>query len=280
MDFVDSLVLGAIEGVTEFLPISSTGHLILASKVLKLDQTEFLKTFEISIQLGAILSVVVLYFKTLIKNFEIIKRILVAFLPTAVIGLVFYKIIKQYLLGSETVVLITLFLGGIFLIIFEKIHPHIKRETELSSPTGEISRSGVEVHREKTDSVENLENISYKQSFIIGLFQSIAIIPGVSRAAATIVGGLTQNIKRKTIVEFSFLLAVPTMLAASGFDLLKNAGGFSADQTGILVMGFAAAFLTATLAVKFLIRFIKNHSFSIFGVYRIAIAILLWVILR
>lgn len=274
MNFLDSLILGIVEGITEFLPISSTGHLILTSKLLNLSQTEFLKTFEISIQLGAILSVVVLYFKTLIKNFAIIKRLIVAFLPTAVIGLIFYKIIKNYLLGSETVVLVSLFIGGIFLIFFEKFHPHTKRESAPEWQKENNPHYGVGASAEKPDTPENLINISYKQSFIIGLFQSIAIIPGVSRAASTIVGGLILGLKRQTIVEFSFLLAIPTMLAATSLDLLKTAGDFSASQFQILAIGFVTSFIVAIFAIKFLLKFIQNHTFTPFGIYRILIALI------
>ncbi len=250
MNFFHAIVLGIVEGITEFLPISSTGHLILTSKTLGLSETEFLKTFEIAIQSGAILSVIVLYFKTITKSFSVIKKVTVAFLPTATIGLVLYKIVKHYLLGNEIVVLISLLLGGIFMIIFEK------------------------TRREKLDATEGLENISYKQSFIIGLFQSIAVIPGVSRAAATIVGGLTQNINRKTIVEFSFLLAVPTMAAATGLDLIKTADSFSFSEIKLLLIGFFVSFFVAIFAVKFLLKFIQNHTFVPFGVYRIILALI------
>lgn len=252
MNFLDSFVLGIIEGVTEFLPISSTGHLILTSHLLKIPQTEFLKTFEIAIQLGAILAVVFLYFKTLTQNLNLTKKILVAFIPTAVIGLSFYKFIKNYLLDNEIVVLISLFLGGMVLIVFEKFH------------------------QEKNNAIHSLTDISYKQSFIIGLFQSVAIIPGISRAAATIVGGLTQSISRKTIVEFSFLLAIPTMLAASGLDLLKTAGDFSKNEFLLLLAGFATSFVIAILAIKFLLKFIQNHTFIAFGIYRVALAAIFW----
>lgn len=252
MNLLQSAILGIIEGVTEFLPISSTGHLILASKIIGLTQTDFVKTFEISIQLGAILSVVALYLKTLLKSFELIKRLLIAFLPTAIIGLAFYKLIKNYLFDNILVVIVSMFLGGLFLILFEYWH------------------------REKPGAIENLEKITYKQSLIIGLFQSIAIIPGVSRAAATIIGGLTQNIKRKTIVEFSFLLAVPTMLAATGLDLLKNSSNFSINDFGVLAIGFVTSFIIAIFSIKFLLRFIKNNSFTGFGFYRIILAILFW----
>jgi len=255
MNFFHAVILGVIEGITEFLPISSTGHLILTSKILQLTQTDFLKSFEISIQLGAILAVVVLYWRSFFVKFEILKKVIVAFLPTAILGLIFYKVVKQFLLGSETVVLWALGLGGVFLIIFEIFY------------------------RERQDAVDELEKISWRQSLIIGLCQSIAIIPGVSRAASTIVGGIALGLKRKTIVEFSFLLAVPTMAAATGFDLIKSGGGFSLDQFGLLAVGFILSFLTAIAAIKLLLRFVKNHSFVSFGVYRIILAILFWFLL-
>ena len=173
MNLLQTFILGVIEGITEFLPISSTGHLILAARVLGLSQTEFLKTFEIVIQFGAILSVVVLYWRSLLVNVETMKRVLIAFIPTAVLGLLFYKIIKHFLMGSNQVVLWSMFLGGICLIVFEMFH------------------------REKDDAVEDLSAISYRTSFLIGLFQSIAMIPGVSRSAATIRGGINLRSSKK-----------------------------------------------------------------------------------
>lgn len=253
MTFFHAIILGIIEGITEFLPISSTGHLILASKLLQLPSTEFLKSFEIAIQLGAILAVVVLYWKSFFVKFEILKKIIIAFLPTAALGLIFYKIAKQFLLGSEGVVLWALFLGGVFLIIFELFY------------------------REKSGAVEEVEKITWRQAIVIGLFQSVAIIPGVSRAAATIVGGLLFGLKRKTIVEFSFLLAVPTMAAATGLDLLKSGGNFSLGEFGLVAIGFIFSFFTALAAIKFFLNFIKNHSFIFFGVYRVLLALVWWV---
>lgn len=255
MSLTENIFLGIIEGITEFLPISSTGHLILAAKILKIPETEFLKTFEISIQLGAILSVVVLYWKYITGSLVMVKKILFAFLPTAIIGLSLYPLIKKYLLGNTLIVLISLFLGGVFLIIFEK------------------------THQEKNDAAQKLDDISYKQSFVIGLFQSIAIIPGVSRAAATIIGGLTQNITRKTVVEFSFLLAIPTMLAATGLDLIKSAGEFSVAEFQSLIIGFIISFITAIFAVKFLLKFIQSHTFASFGIYRVLAAVVFWLII-
>ncbi|HRY52706.1 MAG TPA: undecaprenyl-diphosphate phosphatase [Candidatus Portnoybacteria bacterium] len=250
MDLFHSIILGFVQGITEFLPISSTGHLILVEKVLNLSQTDFLKSFDIIIQLGSILAVVVLYWRELFTNWEVQKRIVVAFIPTGILGLVFYKIVKAYLLGNDTVVLWSLALGGIALILFELRHKE-----------------------EETDFGE-LANLPYKNAFIVGIFQSVAMVPGVSRSAATILGGLLMGIKRRTIVEFSFLLAVPTMLAATGLDLIKNAEQFSGAQWDFLAAGFIMSFVVAILSIKFLLSFIKKRSFIPFGVYRIIIAAL------
>lgn len=254
MDILSSFILGVIEGITEFLPISSTGHLILASKLLHLEQNSFLKSFEIIIQLGAILSVVVIYWKSFLK-ISILKKLFVAFLPTGIIGLALYKFIKTYLIGSETVVLWALALGGIVLIVFELMH------------------------KEREDAAASIDEITYKQSFFIGLFQALAIIPGTSRSASTIVGGLLLGLKRTIIVEFSFLLAVPTMLAASGLDLVKNASDFSLSQFGSLAVGFVTSFVVAYFSVKFLLGYVRRHNFIPFGIYRIMLAVVFWAIL-
>lgn len=253
MDFFQAFILGIIEGITEFLPISSTGHLILVSKLLGI-KGEFAKTFEIAIQLGAIFSVAVLYAKLLLNSFETWKRIVVAFIPTGIIGLAFYKIVKKYLLGNEMVVVWTLFIGGILIILFELW----------------------ERRREKKDGIdsEDITAISLKQSFLIGIFQSFAIIPGLSRSAATIIGGLMLGVNRKTIVKFSFLLAFPTMLAATGLDLLKSAGEFDSGDWGVLAVGLVTSFVVAIFSIKFLLRFIEKHTFISFGIYRVIIAVL------
>lgn len=248
MDFVQTFVLGVVEGITEFLPISSTGHLILTGKILHIPDSNFLKSFEIAIQLGAILAVVVLYWKKVISNKEIWKKIAIAFLPTAVLGIIFYKLLKNVLLSNVHVVIWSLLIGGIVLILFEFWYKNRATGGEL-------------------------ESINYKQAFFIGMAQSVAIIPGVSRAAATILGGLIMGINRKTIVEFSFLLAVPTMAAATVFDLWKSASSFSLGQFHLLAFGFVVSFFSAMIAIKWLLRFIQNHTFISFGVYRIVIAL-------
>jgi undecaprenyl-diphosphatase len=251
-DYLHAAVLGVVEGLTEFLPISSTGHLILTSKLLGLAPDDFLKSFEIAIQLGAILAVVVLYWRRLFVEWGTMKKIAVAFIPTGIIGFFLYKLVKSVFLGSETVVLWSLFIGGIALIVFEWWH------------------------REKEDAAQDLSALSYKQSFFIGLVQSVSVIPGVSRAAATIVGGLIAGVSRRTIVEFSFLLAVPTMVAATGYDLWKSAGAFSSGDFGVLAVGFVVSFIVAMGAIRFFIGYVQKHTFIAFGIYRIALALIFW----
>jgi undecaprenyl-diphosphatase len=256
MDFITAFILGIVQGISEFLPISSTGHMILASHLMGLKHTEFLKSFEIAIQVGTILSVVVLYWRSLLVDFEVIKRLVVAFIPTGVLGLTLYKLIKGYLLGSETVVLCSLLIGGILIVAFEYWY------------------------QEKEDATSEIREISYKNALIIGLFQSIAMIPGVSRSASTILGGLWLGLKRKTIVEFTFLLAVPTMMAATGYDLIKSGSQFSFDQIQYLLVGFVTAFVVALLAIKFLLQFIKTHTFIPFGIYRIVLVVFWFLLLK
>jgi undecaprenyl-diphosphatase len=249
MTFFDAIILGIVEGFTEFLPISSTAHLILTAKLLGLQTSEFLKSFEIVIQLGAIMAVVFLYWKLLVSKWDLNKKIITAFIPTAVVGLIFYSFIKGVLFENHLVSIYALIIGGVVLIIFEIFH------------------------KEKDEAVGELEDINYRQAFSIGLFQSVAIIPGVSRAAATILGGMLVGIKRKTIVEFSFLLAIPTMAAATGLDLLKSASVFSSADFINLGVGFLISFVTAIVSIKLLIKFIQSHSFISFGVYRIILGL-------
>lgn len=251
LDATHAVVLGIVEGVTEFLPISSTAHLILASRALGIQETEFLKSFEIIIQLGAILSVVVLYWNRFL-HLEVLKKLVVAVIPTGVIGLTVYKAIKGYLLGNVAVVLVTLLVGGIALIVFERFQQRDDRDVDFSE-------------------------ITYRKAFLIGLFQAIAVIPGVSRSAATIVGGSLLGVSKRTIVEFSFMLAVPTMLAASGLELLKNRSALDGNLT-ILGIGFVVSFITAILAIKSFLGYIKKRDFSAFGWYRIVLAIVFYVV--
>lgn len=250
MDFVNVLILSIIEGITEFLPISSTGHLILTSRLLDIPTSDYLKTFEIVIQLGAILAIVVLYYKKFLTDFRLYKNLFISFLPTAVIGFLVYPLVKVFL-GSTQIVVWSLLIGGIFMILFEQYY----KKT---------------VHG-------SLSTVHY---LLIGLFQSISMIPGVSRAMATIVGGRIVGMDRKTATEFSFFLAVPTMVMASTYDLYKSYGILTNIDFYYIGIGFVASFIFAVFAVKLLVNYVKNHDFTIFGVYRIILAILFWIFIK
>lgn len=249
MQLIDATILGIVEGITEFLPVSSTGHLILANTLLGVPPTEVTKSFEIAIQLGAMCAVLALYVKSFF-DFELIKRLIVGFIPTGIIGFTVYPFVKAVLLGSPLVVVAALAIGGVFLIMFEllRINPDASRA--------------------------NLRTMPYTHAALIGLAQSIAVIPGVSRSAATIVGGLALKMPRTAIVEFSFLLAVPTIAAATGLDLLKSYSSFSSHDILPLLIGFVVSFLVALLSLRFLLQYVRNHSFIAFGLYRIGIAAL------
>ncbi len=250
MSIVHTLILSIVEGITEFLPISSTGHLILASKLLNIPQTEFVKSFEIVIQLGAILAVIIIYFDKLILslNWNLYKKILIAFLPTIFFGLFLYDYIKQYLIGNSMVVVWSLLIGGIIMLLFE----HFFRPS--TKPY-------------------NLFSIHY---LVIGLFQVLSMIPGVSRAFATIFGGMVVGMNRKEATEFSFFLAIPTMLGASALDLYKtDISVWSTNDRQLLAIGFIGSFITAFVVIKWLIRFVQNNNFVVFGWYRIILALIL-----
>jgi len=251
MTFFDSVFLGALEGLTEFLPISSTGHLVLASTLLGIAQTEAVKSFEIAIQLGSILAVVVLFWREFL-NRQVLVRLVVAFLPTAFIGFTLYRIVKDVLLGNPFIVVVALFIGGVLIILIER--------------------------SVRTDSATELaiESVSLKQSFLIGLAQSLALIPGVSRSGATVMGGLLMKLPRATVFKFSFLLAVPTMLAATAYDLLKTPDALAQNNAVLLSVGFLVAFFVALLTVKAAMAFVKRYSFTPFGWYRIVLALLFW----
>lgn len=255
MNLIHVFILSIIEGLTEFLPISSTGHLILASKLLGITETNFVKTFEIVIQLGAIFSVVVLYTNKFL-SIKLIKKLIVAFIPTGIVGLTLYPVIKGYLLGSSSITLNALFWGGVALILIEWI---LRK-------------------RKADDSTEiDYNKISYKQAFLIGCFQCLSVIPGMSRAAATIIGGLSSGLDRSTATEFSFLLAVPTMVAATALDIYKSRDVIAQGGYLTLFAGTVLSFIFAMFAIKFLIAYVKKHDFTWFGVYRIILAILFWI---
>ncbi|MGI6374346.1 MAG: undecaprenyl-diphosphate phosphatase [Patescibacteria group bacterium] len=260
MTIIQSLILGLIEGLTEFLPISSTAHLILGAKALRLPDDNFLNTFIISIQVGAILAVLILYWRRVIGNFKIIKKIITAFIPTALIGFIFYKIIKTILMDSLLVIAVSLIVGGLLIFYFEKMASRKYLKTE-EGPESQLA--------------DSLETISYPQAFILGLVQALAVIPGVSRSGATIIGGLAQGIKRQTVVEFSFLLAIPTILAATVYDLYKNPEVLSGFNLPLWLIGFIVAFITALLGIKFFLKYIKQNDFKIFAWYRLILGLII-----
>lgn len=250
MTILHSIILGLVEGFTEFLPISSTAHLIMVSKLLSIDQSMFVKTFEIAIQGGAILAVIIFYWRKLL-DLEILKRLIVSFIPTAVIGFILYKLIKDILVGNMLVVLLSLFLGGLVLVYIDR-----------------VSRI-----RNNIESGRAIKELTYKEAFMIGIAQSFAIIPGVSRSAATIVGGLFLGMNMKAVVEYSFLLAIPTIVAATGYDLIKNIHSFSTDQTSMLIVGFVASFITAIFGIRLLNEVSRRSSMKAFGMYRIILVV-------
>ncbi len=247
MNLIDAFILGVVEGLTEFLPISSTGHLILVSWLLGIKQTETHKAFEVAIQLGSILAVVFLYKEKIFSSIQLWKRLIIAFIPTGILGFILYKLIKS--LFSPYVVAIMLIVGGIIFIIVEK------------------------VYSEKEYHINDLESIPYTKAFFIGVFQSFAMVPGTSRSGATIIGGLLLGLSRKTAAEFSFLLAVPTMFVATFYDIFKHHSEFQIDNWLNLGLGFITAFIFAVFSIKFLLSFISKHSFIPFGIYRIIVGL-------
>jgi undecaprenyl-diphosphatase len=248
MTLIQSIIIAIIEGITEFLPISSTGHMILAASLMKIHEDEFVKTFEIFIQLGAIMAIVLMYAKRFLQGIPIYLKLGIAFLPTAIVGFLAYPYIKAYLF-NPVIVSVSLVIGGIILIIIDKRMVTKKSQTDV------------------------LENITYKNAFYIGLIQCFSMIPGVSRAAATIIGGVFNGLDKKQATEFSFLLAVPTMFAASGYDLLKTQVSFTRHEILLMAIGFFIAMITAWIAVKIFIKLVENYGFKYFGYYRIVIGI-------
>ncbi|MCD6019039.1 MAG: undecaprenol kinase bacitracin resistance protein [Bacteroidetes bacterium] len=249
MTYFEALIIAIIEGLTEFLPISSTGHMILASSLMDIDNPRFAETFEIVIQLGAILAVLFLYIKRFFVSITIYLKLLVAFLPTGIIGLLAYKTIKLYLFNPY-VVSVSLIVGGVALLFLDKWSA--KKESEY----------------------KEIEDISYIDALKIGLIQCVSMVPGVSRSAATIFGGIFSGFNRQQAAEFSFLLAIPTMFAASGYDLLKEKDNIHSNDITILVFGALIAFIVAFVAVKAFVTFLNKYGFKHFGYYRIILGIL------
>jgi len=251
MNTLQALILAIIEGITEFLPVSSTGHMIIASSFFGIEHDEFTKLFTIVIQLGAILSVVVLYFKRFFQSIAFYFKLLVAFIPAVVFGLLFSKKIDT-LLENPITVAVSLLIGGILLL---KVDDWFGNS-------------------------ENIE-ITYAKAFKIGLFQCLAMIPGISRSGASIVGGMSQQLSRTAAAEFSFFLAVPTMLGATVkkcYDYYKDGYILTDDQVNLLIIGNVVAFIVALIAIKSFIGFLSKHGFKVFGYYRIVVGIILLLI--
>lgn len=253
MSIFESIILAIIEGVTEFLPVSSTGHMIIGSSLMGIADDPFTKMFTVAIQLGAILSVVVLYWKRFFQSWDFYFRILLAFIPAAVFGLLFKDTIDA-LLERVDIVGYTLLLGGIFFLFVDRIF--------------------------HTDHL-NEDEVTYPKAFKIGFFQVIAMVPGVSRSAATIIGGLSQKLTKKTAAEFSFFLAVPTMFGATVLSIInfyRDGGSFGESEITALIIGNIVAFLVAMAAIKSFITFLTRHGFRVFGYYRIVVGIIILVL--
>jgi undecaprenyl-diphosphatase len=251
MNILQTIIIAIVEGLTEYLPVSSTGHMIIAQKLLAVESTEFVKAFTVIIQFGAILSVIVLYWKRFFQTWDFYLKLLIAFLPAAVIGFLLNDFIDG-LLENVVVVAVMLVLGGVFMLFVDNW----------------FSKSSDD------------QNMDWKRALKIGFFQCIAMIPGVSRSMATIVGGMTTKLSRKHAAEFSFFLAVPTMAAASGYKLLKLVtapGGVTllTDNLLVLLIGNVVAFLVAMAAIKFFIGFLTKYGFKAFGYYRIVVGLVI-----
>ena len=256
MSILHVIILAIVEGITEFLPVSSTGHMIIVSSLMGIHKDDFVELYEICIQLGAILAVVILYWKKFFDfaRWQFYLKLIVAVIPALVLGFLFAHKIKD-LLKMPVVVGVSFLVGGIFLLFVDNI---FKRHT-----------------------IDEEQRISYPKAFIIGIWQCLAMIPGVSRSAASIVGGMQQKLTRSLAAEFSFFLAVPTMCAATAKDLLdfyKEHGGISAPQVKLLALGNVIAFVVAILAIKFFIDYLKKHGFRLFGYYRILAGIVVLVL--
>lgn len=282
MTIVEAIIIAIVEGLTEFLPISSTGHMIIASSALGIGDEDFTKVFEVAIQLGAILAVVILYWRKFFQftKWQFYAKLIVGVIPALLLGFLFNDLIDE-MLGSSTIVAVSMVLGGFVLLFIDKwFNQPIK-------PPADILATEVT----KAELIEADEKLSFKKSFIIGFWQVLAMIPGVSRSAASIIGGMQQKLTRNFAAEFSFFLAVPTMVAASAYSLfLKEWGntgnakkGYelileSSANTQAFIVGNVVAFIVALLAIKFFISFLQKRGFRLFGWYRIVAGVILLVL--
>lgn len=252
MNLLQVIILGIVEGVTEFLPVSSTAHLEFVTRIMGILQTDFVKSFLVVIQFGAILAVVVLYFKKIFASRGVFLRMVIGFIPTGIIGFTLYKLIKQFLIGNEWIAIVALIVGGIILLLVDR------KKMEM-------------VPIEKAVSIDQL---SYWQMVKLGIVQSLAVIPGVSRSGAIIVGGTSMGISRGLVIDAAFLLAIPTMAAAAGYDLLKSGINFTGHEWILLLVGTFISFITALFAIRWLLNHVRKASFRSFGWYRIIAGII------
>jgi len=260
MTLIHSLILGIVEGLTEFLPISSTAHMDIVRAFLSIPASPFVKSFEIIIQLGAISAVIILYARKVFSSFIYIRNLAIAFIPTGIIGFLLYKVIKSFLLGNILVEAVALLVGGIIIVLFER-------------------RNRNSILKAENIEEDNIKNMTPRQLIILGTAQALAVIPGVSRSGAVIISGRALGLNRKLITEFSFLLAVPTMLLATTYDIYKSGLSFSSSEWGSIIVGFLVSFIVAIVVIKWLIEYIKKNSFMIFGWYRIILGIFLLLLL-
>lgn len=255
MTTFEAIILGIIEGLTEFLPVSSTGHMIIGSSLMGIQNDDFVKLFTVAIQLGTILSVVVLYTKRFFRSIQFYLKLITAFIPAAIFGVLLSDKIDELLESPQTVA-IALVLGGIVLLFVDKIW--------------------------KNNSEDDSDKISYPSAFVVGLFQCLAMIPGVSRSAATIIGGMQQKLTRKAAAEFSFFLAVPTMFAATAkklLDFYKDGHKVSSEEWTLLGIGNLVGFVVAIIAIKSFISFVTRYGFKAFGIYRIVVGCIILALL-
>ncbi len=258
MTIIEAVVLAIVEGITEFLPVSSTGHMIIASSLMGIAHDDFTKSYTVAIQFGAILSVVVLYWKKFFQSVNFYFKLFVGFIPAAILGFLLGDQIDA-MLENVTVVAIALIAGGVVLLFVDRLF-------------------GADI----TGDVSSTEKIGYKNAFVIGVFQCIAMVPGVSRSAATIIGGLTQKLTRRVAAEFSFFLAVPTMFAATGYKLYQlysDGPGFTSSDYTPLIIGNVVAFIIAIFAMRSFVNFLTKKGFKIFGYYRIIVGTVILVLI-
>ena len=251
MNFLHAIILAIVEGLTEFLPVSSTGHMIIASSMMGIESRDFVKLFTVAIQFGAILSVVVLYFKRFFKSLDFYFKLFIAFIPAVVLGFLLNDFIDN-LLESPLVVAISLVVGGVILLFVDKWF--------------------------NKSVIDDTDKISYFTAFKIGLFQCISMIPGVSRSASTIIGGMSQNLTRKNAAEFSFFLAVPTMIGATAkkiYDYYQDGNTITTEEFKLLAVGNIVAFIVAMLAIKYFISYLQKNGFKVFGWYRIVVGLII-----